>query len=416
MDKKIIKGNFIFSKNLNNLSFLENTHLLINDGKILDIFKEVPTKYKNLNILDFKNKIIIPPFVDLHLHAPQYAMRGLGMDKELLDWLNTYTFKEENKFKDIGYAKRIYNEFAKDLIKHGTLRAVIFATIHKKSTEILFEVLEKYGLETYVGKVNMDRNCPEFLKENTEKSLKETEELILNYKNNKKSKPIITPRFAPTSTQKLLKGLGELAIKYNIPIQSHLSENQKEVKWVKELYNHNYSEVYNENNLFGQTPTLMAHCIYLTKKGIELMKNNRVIAVHCPQSNVNLASGIMPVRTLLNEGLNIGLGSDIGAGHSIAIKRSMVMAIELSKLIYKDNKNLKPLSTEEVFFMATKGSDFFGKIGEFNVDFSFDALIIDDSNLGTTELTLKERLQRFIYIGDDRNIIKRYLNGKEINF
>ena len=416
MNKKIIKGNFIFSKIPDELSFLENTHLLVKDGKVLDIFKKIPSQYKNLHMIDFKNKVVIPPFVDLHLHAPQYAMRGLGMDKELLDWLSTYTFKEENKFKDIEYAKKVYNDFAKDLIKHGTLRAVIFATIHKKSTEILFEVLEKYGIETYVGKVNMDRNCPDFLKESTENSLKETEELILKYKNNTKSKPIITPRFAPTSTKKLLNGLGKLALKYNIPVQSHLSENQKEVNWVKELYNHKYSEVYYENNLFGQTPTLMAHCVYLSEKGVSLMKNNNVIAVHCPQSNVNLASGIMPVRKLLNEGLSIGLGSDIGAGHSIAIKRSMVMAIELSKLIYKDNKDLKPLSTEEVFFMATKGADFFGKIGEFDIDFSFDALIIDDTNLGTPNLTLKERLQRFIYIGDDRNIVKRYLNGKEINF
>jgi len=214
-----------------------------------------------------------------------------------------------------------------------------------------------------------------------------------------------------------MEGLGKLAVKYSVPVQSHLSENTDEVSWVAELHPNekSYSHVYNSFGLFGNTPTLMAHCIHLSDMEISLMKDNNVIAVHCPDSNLNIASGIMPVRKLLNAGVPVVLGSDVGGGHDISMNKAIVGAIQMSKVMWLQDKDMTPLKMEEAFFMATKGGgSFFGNTGSFEKGYWFDALIIDYSSLGDCDLSLEERLQRFIYIGDDRNISARFVEGQQI--
>ena len=266
----------------------------------------------------------------------------------------------------------------------------------------------------------MDRNTAEYLTEDTSQSLKETLEIIEEYKNKSDLvKPIITPRFAPTCTPNLLKDLGELAKEHNIPMQSHLSENKSEIEWVKELFpeSKNYASVYDEFNLLGQTPTIMAHCVYNTDEEIDLLAEKGVYAAHCPYSNYNLSSGIMPVRKFLNKGVAVGLASDIAGGHSLSIPNVIVGSIEASKMIWLDsNKELAPLKFTEAFYLATKGGgSFFGKVGSFEKGYDFDALVIDDSFLSDiNDLTIEERIQKFVYIGDDRNIIERYVQGKQI--
>lgn len=364
--------------------------------------------------------MIIPSFVDLHFHVPQFPNRGLGLDKELLPWLEKYIFPEEGKYNDIEYAEKVYRKLIYELWKVGTTRVSLFSSIHKESTELLFDLFIKSGLGAYIGKVNMNRNTPDYILEDTKTSIRETEEIILKYKNKSDIvKPIITPRFVPTCTSELLKGLGDLSIKYNIPVQSHLSENTNEIEWVKELEPEfkDYASVYNEFSLFGQTKTIMAHCIYNTDEEIELMAKNKVYAAHCPNSNYNLSSGIMPVRKFLDTDIPIGLGTDISAGHETSIQKVMVSAIQASKIKWLEtNKKYKPISTSEAFYLGTKGGgSFFGKVGSFENGYDFDALVIDDSNLGDiNNLTLEERIQRFIYIGDDRNIVERYVQGRKI--
>jgi len=186
--------------------------------------------------------------------------------------------------------------------------------------------------------------------------LQETEELIIKYKDHPLVKPILTPRFAPTSSEELLKGLGYLAKKYNVPVQSHLSENTQEVKWVKELFPSlaTYADVYFHYGLLGQTPTLMAHAIHLEERELKLIENNEVWLVHCPESNINLSSGIMPIRELLEMNIKLGLGSDIGAGHNVAMYRVIVRAIQLSKIRNFFEPEIKPLTTAEAFYLGTK--------------------------------------------------------------
>lgn len=192
----------------------------------------------------------------------------------MLPWLNNYTFPEEAKFEDKEYAKNIYSRFIKEIYKNGTTRVAAFATTHKDSTSILIDLFIESGLGAYIGKVNIDRNCCDSLCEVTSKSIEDTVEIINNFIDKSHLvKPIITPRFVPTCSDELLRSLGSLAVKYMLPVQSHLSENLDEIKWVKELHpnSNSYSEVYNKYKLFGDTPTLMAHCIHLSDKEIEHM-------------------------------------------------------------------------------------------------------------------------------------------------
>lgn len=420
--KQIIFGNFIFTKTPSEFEILENTYMLINDGIIEDTFKEIPKEYENIKVTYYKNEIIIPGLVDLHVHAPQYQYRGLGLDKELLDWLNDYTYKEENKYQDITYAEKAYDIFVNDLKQSATTHAVLFATVYKDSTLLLMDKLEKAGLVTYVGKLNMDRNCPSFICEDTDHSLKETEEWILEYnkKGYKNTKPIITPRFVPTCSDSLLNGLGELIEKYNLTFQSHLDENPSEIKWVKELCptKKNYTDVYHSFGLLNKKhKALLAHCVYLDENEIKMIKEDEGYIVHCPESNMNVTSGIAPIRRYMDEGMNVGLGSDIAGGSEINLFKAISHAIQSSKLRYRHvDSSLKALSESEGFYLATKGGgSFFGKVGSFEKGYEFNAVILNDERLKNAyPLSLKERIQRIIYLGDEREVKIKYIRGKII--
>ena len=218
--KLILKGNIVFTPEFGKIKVLENSYVVVEGKYIKGLYKELPCEYKNESISDYTGKLIIPGFVDLHFHAPQLVNRGLGLDKELLPWLETYTFPEETKYSDLKYVKKAYEKVVYELWKNGTTRAVLFGTIHKEGTIILMELLDKAGLGAYVGKVNMDRNAPDFYVEETEESLLKTKEFIEETIDKYDLvKPIITPRFVPTCTLKLMKGLGELAKKYKVKIQ-----------------------------------------------------------------------------------------------------------------------------------------------------------------------------------------------------
>ncbi|NJA17072.1 amidohydrolase family protein, partial [Clostridioides difficile] len=324
---KVLKGNIIFTKTSETFTVFENSYIMLEKGKVKGIFKEIPKEYKNLKVVDYTDKLIIPGMNDLHAHASQFKNLGMAMDKELLPWLETYTFPEESNYKDIEYATKMYKKFVKELWKSGTTRIAVFATVHKEASMKLMDIFKEVGLGAYVGKVNMNMNCPDTLLENTQDSITDTEEIINKYSDTDSIvKPIITPRFIPSCTSELLKGLGDLCLKYNIPIQSHLSENYDEIEWVRSLEPESkfYGDAYNRYNLFGQTPTLMAHCVHCSQDEIDLMRENNVMAVHCPASNFNVGSGAMPIRKLIDNNIRLALGSDISGGHTLSIFKAMV--------------------------------------------------------------------------------------------
>ena len=422
MNSFIIKGDICYSADSTELMTFEDSYAVCEDGVCRGVFSSIPERYKGLYIYDYTGMLVMPGMVDLHTHAPQFAYRGLGVDHELLDWLELYAFPEESKYADLDYADKAYGIFA-DAMKHSaTTRAVVFGTLHRDATELLMDKLEQTGTVSYVGKVNMDRNSPDSLIETAEDSLRETERFILEtvdkYKN---THPIITPRFVPSCTDELMEGLGELCEKYDIPVQSHLSENPSEIEWVRELcpWADSYGAAYDRFGLFGkQAKTVMAHCVYSSDDEIELMKRNGVFIAHCPASNMNVASGIAPVRRYLDEGMEIGLGSDVAGGQTLSIFTAMVEALQVSRLYWRladDGK--KPLSVPEAFYLATKGGGrFFGKVGSFEEGYEFDAVVIDDSLLPhPQELSLRERLERAIYLGGDIKALKlKFCRGIKI--
>lgn len=417
---KIFKGDIFFTPEFGSYKVFQNGYVVVENEKILDIYTTIPKQYENIKITDYTGKLIIPGFVDTHFHAPQFVNRGLGLDVELLPWLDKYTFPEERKYKDLDYAKQVYSALIKDLWKKGTTRVSLFGTIHREATELLMDLLDKSGLGGFVGKVNMDRNAPDFYRESTSESLAETRKWLDNTANKyKRVKPIITPRFVPTCTPELMLGLGKLAKEYNVPIQSHLSENRKEIEFVKELHpeSSGYADVYDKHGLFGDQPTIQAHCVWNTDEEIALMAKKKILVAHSPNSNNNISSGIAPIRKLIKAGVPVGMATDISGGHETSISKTIVTAAHAAKLrwIYL-NEGDEPLTTEEWFYLATKGGGtFFGKVGSFEPGYEFDALIIDDSSIfDPNPRSIRERVERYVYIGDDRNIVERVVAGNII--
>ncbi len=415
---KVYKANILFTKEKSRFEILENGYIAVDDnGCVIGVAKDLASiDGEGAEIIDFGDRLLIPAMNDLHVHAPQYRNQGIAMDLELLPWLQNYTFPEEMKYADTAYAERMYRRFVRDLWRFGTMRSCVFATIHTESTRLLMNIFEEAGMGALVGKVGMNRNCPEGLSESVESYI-EGMEALMKEKGKALVGTIITPRFVPTCTPEMLRACGELAAKYHLPVQSHLSENKDEIAWVAELEPEStcYGDAYNRYGLFGQTPTIMAHCVWSEGKEVELMKRNNVMVAHCPTSNFNVASGMAPIRRFLNEGLRVGLGSDISGGHDLSIFRMMVYAIQVSKMHYQQDHNLPFLTLSEAFWMATKSAgSFFGRVGSFEPGYEFDALVIDDSDLNHDNYTLLERIERYIYLGDDRQIVHRFCRGKEV--
>ena len=421
-DTFALKGTICYSISPQELSITPNSYLICSQGKCAGIFPVLPEKYRGIPCTDYKDDLIIPGLTDLHVHAPQYTFRASGMDLELLDWLNTYAFPQEARYENLEFARSAYSIFAEDMKKSPNTRACIFGTLHVPATELLMELMDKTGLKTMIGKVNMDRNGSPILQETSaEASAQATvtwiEDTLNRFEN---TMPILTPRFTPACTDQLMAKLSQIQKKYHLPMQSHLSENLGEIEWVKELCpgTHFYGEAYHQFQLFGgDCPTIMAHCVHSSEEELALMKKQGVYVAHCPQSNTNLSSGIAPARHYLEAGLHIGLGSDIAGGTSLSILRAMADAIQVSKLYWRlVDSSAKPLTLEEAFYLGTEGGgSFFGKVGSFREGYEFDAVILNSSTIPTPlSLSPKDRLERLVYLSDDRNITGKYVSGRKI--
>ena len=417
----ILKGDIVFATSNREIKTFKNGYLVCVNNLVKGVFSSLPNEYKSLDILDYSNKLIVPGFYDLHVHASQYQYRGTGMDEELLAWLNKYAFDEEKKFNDINYAKKAYKMFVDELKRGFTTRANIFATSSKEATLELMRQLEESGLISNVGLVEMDRGSPkEIQQESVSKALKDTEEYILESQKFTNTNAIITPRFLPSCSGELMKGLSLLRKKYNLPLQSHLDENLDEISLVLKLENDikNYSEGYLKYDLFGgDCHTVMAHCVYNNEDEISLLKERGVYVAHCPESNLNLASGIAPISKYLDNGIKVGLGSDVAAGSSLSLLRAARQSIQVSKLYYRYiDHDARKLDCLDAFYMLTLGGgSFFGDVGSFIEGYEFDALVIDDSlPPSLREFSMNERIERLFYIGDEQLIKAKFVRGKQI--
>jgi guanine deaminase len=411
----VLKGNIVHATKMGELSVTEQGYLVVRDGKIKEIIRE----YGGDGVTDYGDRVIIPGLCDMHVHAPQYPMTGFGLDMELLQWLRTYAFPEESKYSDAAYAKHVYEAFAKALVRAGTTRACVYGTIHTDTALLLMDILERAGIATYVGKVNMDRNAPPRLCESTQTSIDETKRwLALCGGRYEHTKPMLTPRFLPSCTGPLLRELGNMAREYGLPVQSHLSENKNEIAWVRELEPEalSYGHAYEKYGLFGNdVKTVMAHCVHSVPKERTLMAGNGVLMAHCPDSNSNLSSGMADVRGMLEAGVNVALGSDLAGGSSISILDVAAKAIRVSKLRQSAGGG-KCLTVPEAFYLATSaGAAFFGEKPGFQAGCPLHAVVINDTHMiNTTELNISERLERIIYLSRDVGIEAVYAEGKKI--
>ena len=415
---RICRGNIVYSKNRDELAVHRDSYIAVEGGIVEGIYENLPEKYTGAPVTDYGSGVIIPAFSDLHVHAPQYPQRGLGMDLLLADWLNTYTFPQEARFADPGYASAVYEAFLQSLIGNGTFHACVYGTVHRQATSLLLERMEALKLRAYVGRVSMDIQSPDDLCETVEESLRETETFLETYAGNRYAKPIITPRFAPTCSFELLKGLGKLGKKYGAGMQTHLVESVWEAAESVRL-NPDCScdtEIYEKAGLLENGPVIAAHFIFPGDEDIRLLRKCGGYAVQCPDATVNVIAGIMRTASLADQGIRLALGSDIAGGHLPGIYTQVARSVQLSKLktFYEPEGN-RPIPFENAFYMATReGGALFGKVGSLEPGFEFDALVIRDFSDPFRAIRPEETVERFCYTGNPADILAGFIHGEAV--
>ncbi|KAK6494316.1 guanine deaminase isoform X1 [Huso huso] len=427
----VFKGAFVHSTHTSPMEILENFILGVSEaGKIVFIEGAYEQEnlakrwgFRNTDITHLKDwEFFIPGMVDTHIHASQYSYMGTGLDMPLLQWLNTYTFPAELKYNKTEFAEEVYNK----VVKRTT--GMQLATIqHSHSTLLLGEIADKIGQRALVGKVCMDiNNTVEEYKETTEESVEETKRFISTLLQRKypQVKPIITPRFVLSCSDKLLKDLGFIAKNNDLHIQSHISENTEEVQIVKEMFPDckSYTDVYNKYNLLTNK-TVMAHGCHLTDKELDIFNQRGAAISHCPNSNLSLCSGLLDVRNVLKHKVKIGLGTDVSGGYSPSMLDAMRRALDTSKALTIQTSGYETLTYKEVFRLATLGGSqalaLEDTIGNFEVGKDFDAVLVSPSIPGGpfdvfAGDTFEVVVEKFLNLGDDRNMVEVYVAGKKV--
>ncbi|CAO3607576.1 unnamed protein product [Cunninghamella blakesleeana] len=433
----IIYGTLVHTPTKGQLEILKNTLLVTNkEGVIIHLKPQLPKEeitlfLKQHELLIYKEKVryltgtqfLLPGFIDTHIHAPQYPFTGTCTDLPLTEWLNKYTFPCEQKFQDTVWAKNIYKALVKRLLRNGTTTAVYFASIHLEATQILADITLSLGQRAFVGLVSMDRNAPDNYVDTTETALTKIETFI-NYCQQKGDvttkrrllTPIITPRFIPTCTIPLLKGLGDLAKKYNVPIQSHISESLDEIAFVKHLH----PDLGTDTDIFDDcglltNQTIMAHGVHLSDQDVSILVERGSGVAVCPLSNAYFANGVFPAKRF--DHLKQGLGTDVAGGYSPSMLNSIRQAVVSSSYWLEKDKQVNWVTA---LYMATQGgADAIGvgnTVGSFHKGKQLDALIIDlatdDSPIDLLwEESIELLVEKFINIGDDRCIIDVLVGG-----
>lgn len=417
MATTILKGTVISAPSLGKLDITEGGYLVAVDGVIQGVYKTLLREFASCPVEDMGNDLILQSFSDMHLHAPQYPMLGMGMDMPLIDWLHTYTFPTEAKFRDTDFARETYRRLAAELVANGTTRVCMFSSLHREATLILMEELEKAGVTGFVGKVNMDRNGGVDLEETTEESIRETERWLEEC-HFEHIRPVITPRFTPSCTNELMEKLGQIAGGKGLPIQSHLSENAGEIAWVSQLHPdcRQYWETYAKYGMWNER-TVMAHCVWSDERERKAIKDAGVWVVHCADSNQNLISGFAPIRKMLKEGIKVVLGSDIAGGDKISMFDVTAASIRASKARrIMDNWNTDFLTVSEAWYLATSAaSDFFGEKPGFAPGNPLHAIVLrDDDIISVRKLTAAERFERCVYNRQKNAIRAVYSAGRKV--
>ncbi|RSH90044.1 hypothetical protein EHS25_001377 [Saitozyma podzolica] len=399
-----------------------------------------------------KGEVLCPGMIDTHTHAPQYPNNGLGQQYQLLEWLDKLTFPREAMFADVEYARRIYDQVVKRNLNAGTTTACYYGSLHDESTRVLADICDDKGQRAFVGKCCMDRNCPPTYTETTESCISSTKSWLSHFdkftspsssdsgSGSDQSvpspplvQPILTPRFAISTTPEVLAFIGKLAHSRSpsIAIQTHLSENPAEVEFTKQLFPdcETYAGVYDKYDLLGPG-TILAHCVHLDDKEREVISKRGAGISHCPTSNTHLNSGAADVGKMLRAGIKVGLGTDCGGGYALGILPSLRQAAGVSRFVSWSSAgstaspsscDAQPLSLPQLFHMATLGGASLcrleSRIGNFLPGKEFDALRIKPASPGmwTDDRDSPEEVfEKWLFTGDDRDVADVWVRGRRV--
>ncbi|KAI0093969.1 guanine deaminase [Irpex rosettiformis] len=425
-----------------------------------------------MELVELRNgEFLIPGFIDTHTHAPQVPNIGSGQEHELLDWLAQTTFPMEAKFADDNFAKKAYGTVVRRIIDSGTTTCCYYGTLHLGATKVLADFVHSAGQRAFVGKCNMDRNSPDYYIESSAATSVEDTKSLISYirgltpnSTTALVQPILTPRFAISCTPELLGSLGDVArADPTLTIQTHICENDSEIQFTKNLFPPNilppgseaakkgrttYAGVYDAYGLLRKN-TVLAHAVHLEDEEVEMIKKSNAGISHCPTSNFNLRSGCARVGMLLDEGIKVGLGTDVSGGFSPSILTAVQHASIASKVVAMHHPSSQTSTTtftsrqlpiSALLYLATQGGadvcDLSKRTGSLEPGKAFDALVVSlksdsgnpnvwgvdwDADLdvsgtnGKTERqSLEAQLERFLFTGDDRNIRRVYVQGRLI--
>src|SRR5690625_1406937 len=411
-------------------NYWEDGLLVVKDGKIHEVgdYASLISDYKGFEISVYSGKLIMPGFLDTHIHFPQTEMIA-SYGAELLDWLNTYTFPTEQNFGNKKYARKIPQFFFRQLLLQGTTTALVFGSVHKESVEAFFEEAQKQNLRMIAGKVMMDRNAPEYLLDTPESSYTDSKELIKKWHGKDRLLYAVTPRFAPTSSKEQLAKAKQLLEEYpDVYLHTHLSENREELAWVGELFpeSDNYLDVYDRAGLL-HPKSVFAHSIYLSDSEWATLHAKDCSVAFCPTSNLFLGSGLFNIQAAQKHDVRVGMGTDVGAGTSFSILETLQEAYkvnQLRKAFPEEGYEHEPLSALKAFYLATLGGakalHLDGAIGNFEKGKEADFVVLD---LASSELlafrlaqckTLEEKLFVIQMLANDRTVAQTYILGQPV--
>jgi len=446
MFSQVIQGSGFYSKNKSEVVYLDNCLICIDDeGIIKKVVTPEDNQYSKVrmeHLLEGKLKvlgkdyILLPGFVDLHIHASQWPQAGLALDRPLEVWLQEYTFPLESKFKNIETAYKVYDEVVQTTLKNGTTTAMYFATVDEESSLLLAKLCGEKGQRGFVGKVAMDEedSTPTYYRDKTaDESISKTIEFIQRVeevKNRYKQKvyPVVTPRFIPSCSKEALKGLAEVAHKNNAYIQSHVSEGDWEHNFVKEKTGMNDAFALDSYGLLTRK-TILAHGNFLEKSDSELLSKKGTSIAHCPLSNSYFANSVLPVKRLMDQGVNIGLATDISGGYSPSMYQSIRQAAISSKMleegvnpgIASNKRGLKnsAITLNTAFYMVTVagGIALSLKLGKFEEGYIFDAQIVNvRKNLPSfnQEKSKEDLLHKVLLLAEKDNITEVWVQGNRV--
>jgi len=404
-----------------NARYLEDGLLTLRDGKVvsLESWQIAEGRVDPTRVTDLRGKLIVPGFIDTHIHYPQTEMIG-AFGEQLLEWLNQYTFPVESQYHCPDHAAKMSAFFLHQLLSNGTTTALVFGTVHKQSVDSLFSAAQQLDMRLIAGKVMMDRNAPEYLTETPEESYQHTRELTERWHQRGRLSYALTPRFAPTSSPELLDKVRQLREEFpDVWMHTHLSENPQEIAWVKALFPERagYLDVYHHHQLTGKR-SVFAHCLHLEDQEWQCLHDTDSSIAFCPTSNLFLGSGLFNIKRCWQQGVRMGIGTDVGAGTTFNLLQTLGEAYKVGQLQqYK-------LSACEAFYHATLGGahalDLDDVIGNFNPGKEADFVVLDAAVSPLQKLRnanskdIWERLFLMMTLGDDRNIAQTWVSGKPV--